>query len=240
MLYGDPKNGSAPLSDQEVIVEVMGFTFAATDTTSNATTYLIYELARHPEWQEKVRDELKQAKVEENDYDSPTLKELPILNACMHESIRLNPPVMDGLPRITPPEGVTIDGIFVPGNVHVSVAPFDSQRNPSIFPKPDIFDPSRWLITSSLKTPSEKFSTKENYGTQEMRDAILVWGKGNRACLGQTMALMNVRLVVSKILCNLRVRLASKQTLDDMVHTAHLALIPKGMKCMLVFEDVVA
>jgi cytochrome P450 len=76
-----------------------------------------------------------------------------------------------------------------------------------------------------------------DFGTQDMRDAILTFGKGNRACLGKAMALMNIRVFAATVLSRLKVKLASEQTHDDMEHTDHFALIPKGKKCMLILEE---
>jgi cytochrome P450 len=117
MLKGDPKTDAGPLSDKAIEVEVTGLTFAAVDTTSNAMTYLLYELSINPEWQERVRKELLDAKVIEREFAHSAVKDLPILTACIDEVLRLHPPATSGLPRITPPEGLTIDGLFVPGNV---------------------------------------------------------------------------------------------------------------------------
>jgi cytochrome P450 len=108
--------------------------------------------------------------------------------------------------------------------VRVSAAPVDTQRNPTVFPNPYIFDPSRWILDGS------------DYGTQDMRDAILTWGKGNRACLGKTMASMNIRITIAIVLSRLKVRLANEQTHEDMEHTDHFVLVPKGKKCMLILE----
>ena len=93
-----------------------------------------------------------------------------------------------------------------------------------MFPNPDKFDPSRWILEGT------------EYGTQDMRDAILTWGKGSRSCLGKTMATMNIRVTAATVRSRLKVRLASEQTHDDMEHTDHFALVPKGKKCMVILE----
>ena len=59
----------------------------------------------------------------ENIKSDHQLKKLPHLNAFIHETMRVHPPVLDGLPRDTPAEGVTIDGRLIPGNV-TCLAPF--------------------------------------------------------------------------------------------------------------------
>jgi cytochrome P450 len=120
MLNGDPKNGTEPLSDAAIKVEVNGLTFAAVDTTSNGMSYLLYELSCNPEWQDRLRTELWEANVIKASFANNLLKDLPVLNACIHETLRLHPPAFSSLPRITPPEGFTVDGLWVPGNVRAN------------------------------------------------------------------------------------------------------------------------
>jgi cytochrome P450 len=108
---------TADLPDPEIEVEIFGMTFAAVDTTSTIMTYIMYELSCHPEWQDKLRSALLAAKLDDKGYIISELYKLPILSAVIDETMRLHPPAAAGIPRITPPEGATIDGLFVPGNV---------------------------------------------------------------------------------------------------------------------------
>jgi cytochrome P450 len=117
MLNGDPKNDTAPLSDKDIRIEVNGLTFAAVDTTSNTMSYMLYELSNNPKWQVRLRKELQDAKVLETGRTNQQLKDLPVLNSVINETLRLHPPAFSSLPRITPPEGMIIDGLKVPGNV---------------------------------------------------------------------------------------------------------------------------
>jgi cytochrome P450 len=108
---------AADLPDPEIEVEIFGMTFAAVDTTATVMTYIMYELSCHPEWQDKLRSELLAAKLDDKGYEVSELYKLPILNAVIDETLRLHPPAIAGMPRITPPEGATIDGLSLPGNV---------------------------------------------------------------------------------------------------------------------------
>jgi cytochrome P450 len=74
-------------------------------------------------------------------------------------------------------------------------------------------------------------------GSDVMRAHMLVFGRGSRMCLGRAIAMMQMRLAVAAVARRFAtVRLASAQTLDDMRQTDHFILMPKGHKCMLVFE----
>jgi len=117
LIAGDPAKGTEPLSDKEISDEISNFIFAGTHTTAVTMAYLLYELASNPKWQERVRLELKEAGSSDTKILYQTLQGLPVLQACIHESMRLHPPVGSGLPRVTPPHGTSIDGVFVPGGV---------------------------------------------------------------------------------------------------------------------------
>lgn len=118
-------NDSQPLSDEEIIVEITNLIFAGTDTTGITLSYIFWELANHPEWQHKLRDELKG--VNWNSQAVSEYKEisrLPILDAIVQETLRLRPASPASLPRIAPPQGGVVDGVKIPKNV--SLEPYAS------------------------------------------------------------------------------------------------------------------
>ena len=45
---------------------------------------------------------------------------LPYLQACIKEGMRWLAPIAGMLPKMTPPEGDTINGYFVPGGVSIA------------------------------------------------------------------------------------------------------------------------
>jgi cytochrome P450 len=120
IIAGDEKNGTEPLSDPEISVEVSNLVFAATDTTGNTMTYALYELSNHPEWQEKLRAELKEAKAKEGEFAFQQLSTLPVLNGIHMETLRLHPAVPSGLPRMTTEAG-RIAGVEVAPKVSIAI-----------------------------------------------------------------------------------------------------------------------
>lgn len=108
---------------------------AGSDTTAATLSYLFYHIASKPQWQDKLRKEMQQIKLDNRSTDrvipDSLLKEAPILNGMINETLRLNPPVPSGVFRKTPAEGVNIGETFVPGNtvIQVSTSPPSSQQN---------------------------------------------------------------------------------------------------------------
>lgn len=117
LISGDPEKAVLPLPDRDIGYEVGNFIYAATDSTAIVMSYILYELSSHLEWQDSIRRELIEAKIRDEGYSYQALQNLPVLQACVHESMRLHPGIGPGLPRVTPPEGMEIDNIWIPGNV---------------------------------------------------------------------------------------------------------------------------
>ncbi len=58
LVAGDPARGIAPLPDDDIVNEVAMNMSAGTDTTGLVLAHALYELARHPQWYRRLRDEL--------------------------------------------------------------------------------------------------------------------------------------------------------------------------------------
>jgi cytochrome P450 len=89
------------------------------DTTSTTLTYLFWELAKHDDWQTKLRDELKSKLAVEMHKAPPyrALASLPVLGAIIDETLRLHPAAPASLPRSTPAGGREVDGYQIPEGV---------------------------------------------------------------------------------------------------------------------------
>jgi cytochrome P450 len=90
----DDGNG---ISDTQIVDEVSTFMFAGHDTTSNAISFCLYNIARHPEVQEKAYEEIigLMDKRNSNEVEWSDFNYVPYLTKCIKESMRLHPPVPD-------------------------------------------------------------------------------------------------------------------------------------------------
>lgn len=71
-------------------IECSTLVFAATDTTSTALTQILHTLAEHPEAQEKLREEIREAsKLGGGDIPYDQLVSLPYMDAVCRETLRL-------------------------------------------------------------------------------------------------------------------------------------------------------
>ena len=109
----------------------------------------------------------------------------------------------------------------------VSMQSFTVQRDPNYFPNPEKFSPDRWISNGEI-----------DYGSADVREVMMPWGKGPRACIGQHMATMETKISLARIITEFGVQLAGVKTHDEMVMTDHFTLIPKGQRCGLIFNEV--
>ncbi|KAF1813184.1 pisatin demethylase [Eremomyces bilateralis CBS 781.70] len=218
----DQKEG---LTDAQVADEISNLTFAATDTSSNSLTYLFWELAKQPDLQTQMREELKDISVSAGAGvpDHRDVLNLPLLNAVINEALRKHPPVPMGLLRAVPTGGKKISGHFLPAKTVVSVPCHTTHRDPAVFPEPESFSPQRWL--------------EHPNGTDEMRKLYMPFSKGMRNCIGQPMALLTLRLTVASLIKRYVVTLNETMKPENMEWTDHFLVIPNG-GCFLDFTPV--
>lgn len=93
------------------------FMIAGTETTATLLSGLTYLLCKNPDTLRSLVEEIRGAFSSEEKMSMEAIAALPYLNACMKEALRLYPPVPAGLPHLTPSNGSTICGEFVPPDV---------------------------------------------------------------------------------------------------------------------------
>lgn len=115
-LIEDGQSDSKWLSGDARLIVVAG-----SETTATALAYTFYHLVIDPTQIEKLRAELQPLINPDASFDVKDLQYAKHLNGVIHESLRMHPPVPSGTFRTTPPEGYTVDGVFVPGGINLVV-----------------------------------------------------------------------------------------------------------------------
>lgn len=91
---------------------------------------------------------------------------------------------------------------------------YTAHRDPKVFPEPEVFKPSRWLDT--------------NGGTEDMRKVFMPFTKGTRQCLGQSMAMFEMRIIIATFVKNYHLGISQKTKPEDMDFVDYFLMIPKG------------
>ncbi|KAH9046659.1 cytochrome P450 [Lactarius hengduanensis] len=188
------------LSEEELVAQMVVFLIAGTDTTSTALSRILHLLALHPDVQDKLRNELKEAHEDNEELTHDQLVSLPFLEAVCRETLRLYPPV-PGVMRTTRSDVVLplsspirdVDGcevheIFVPKNTNVFVQISNLNRDPSIWGADAAeWKPERWLA------PLPQSVTDAN-----IKDMTFIGG--TRACIGFKFSQLEMKVVLSQII----------------------------------------
>ena len=176
-------------SDEEIVDHLIFLMMAAHDTTTSAITTLVYALAKHPEWQDRLRLEAHKVgqSMNEGARTLPTLDDLALMTdveLAFKEALRLYQP----LPTISRRALVDfeIHGIKIPANTQVSVFPIQVHRSPQWWTNPEQFDPERF-------SPARAEHRRHAY-------AWAPFGGGAHMCLGLHFAEMQVKAVLLPLL----------------------------------------
>jgi hypothetical protein len=106
-----------PLPVTWIAAELLDNIHAAQSTVSLAITFILWSLACHPSWQDRLRAELLALPVNEDGETSfDDIKSAPILDACVRESSRINP-LSSGRAERVVPITKAYNGIILPGGV---------------------------------------------------------------------------------------------------------------------------
>jgi len=188
----------ALLSTQDIIDHMSFLMMAAHDTLTSSLTSFIGELAAHPEWQRKLRDEVSALGLAA---DAPTgfddLEKLPLTEMAFKEALRIKPPV-PSMPRRAVRD-FTFKGFAIPGGTLVGINPLFTHHMAEHWPAPDTFDPMRF--------------TKEAERDRH-RYAWVPFGGGAHMCLGLHFAYMQAKTFARHFLQNLDVSLPADYTPD--------------------------
>jgi len=96
---------------------------AGSDTVAIALTHIFYRLATDPAQAKKLREELEPLMKPDEPFSVKNVQYAEHMDGVINEALRLHPPVPSGVIRTAPAQGVTIDGVHVPGGVNL-VVPF--------------------------------------------------------------------------------------------------------------------
>nr|XP_025720597.1 cytochrome P450 4F22 isoform X1 [Callorhinus ursinus]XP_025720598.1 cytochrome P450 4F22 isoform X1 [Callorhinus ursinus]XP_025720599.1 cytochrome P450 4F22 isoform X1 [Callorhinus ursinus] len=123
------------LSDEDIRAEADTFMFEGHDTTSSGLSWVLFNLAKYPEYQEKCREEIQEVmkgrELEELEWDD--LTQLPFTTMCIKESLRQFPPVTLVSRRCT--EDIKLpDGRIIPKGIICLVSIYGTHHNPTVWP----------------------------------------------------------------------------------------------------------
>lgn len=167
----DPETG-ARMDDDLVVSNLLTFAAAGHETTAKALTWTLYLLARAPEWQQRVREEVARVAGGEP-IGAAHIERLTITRQVLEESMRLYPPApVLGRQALEP---VDIGGHRLPAGAMVVIPVWAIHRHRRLWEEPDVFDPTRF-----------EPARRATYA----RAQYMPFGFGPRLCIGMSFAML--------------------------------------------------
>ncbi|MFJ6760551.1 cytochrome P450 [Streptomyces sp. NPDC091273] len=162
--------------------QVLIFLLAGHETTATSLCFALHLLARHPEEQDRAREEISRV-LGDRTPEAADMDRLPYLTRVLKEAMRLYPaaPVI-GRKAVA---DTRIGEHTVPAGADVILAPWVTHRHPAHWPDPDRFDPERFTPEAEAARP---------------RYAWFPFGGGPRACIGQHFSMLESVVALAMIL----------------------------------------
>jgi cytochrome P450 len=130
-------------------------------------------------------------------------RQLPYLQACIKEGLRIMPPASGAFFKTVPPAGDTIDGKFIPGGTQIGSSPLGIHCSKKIFgTDADMFRPERWLDAS------------EEHFAYMASTVDLIFHYGKYQCLGKNVALMEFNKVFVEVRADVSCKYSTALTLE--------------------------
>jgi cytochrome P450 len=178
------------LSDDAIVDHMNFLMMAAHDTITSSATAMVMLLAKHPEWQEKLRTEMNELGVNGDELPYERLNDLVLTDFAFKESLRLIPPV-PSIPRRAVKD-FSFGGYDFKAGTYVGVTPGYTHMMAEHWPNPDQFDP--------LRFEPDQVRARHKY-------AWVPFGGGAHMCLGLHFAYMQIKLLMWHLLRNNKIEL---------------------------------
>ena len=177
------ENGERRYGDEQITGMFVSLMFAGHHTTSVVSSWGLLELLMHPQWMIQISAELDEIYADGRDVSYQALREIPMLECALKETLRLHPPLIILMRKVM--YDFHYKGWTIPAGHLAAASPTVSNRMPEHFPDPERFDPERYL--RGREEDAKGF-------------AWIPFGAGRHRCVGAAFAMMQLKAIFSILL----------------------------------------
>ncbi|KZT27190.1 cytochrome P450 [Neolentinus lepideus HHB14362 ss-1] len=210
------------LTEEELYAEMSIILFAGHDTTSNTLAWALWELAKHPEIQDRVRKEIREREADIRARGAPEftladIESLPYFQAFLKESMRMHPAVF-GLSRVAAKDtivplsqpildtsGRLRQELIIPKGTEISVPLGCYNREKTVWgDDAHSFNPERWMQPNASEKRGTALGVVGN---------LMTFSSGTRSCIGWRFAMTELQCFLLELVNTFQFRVAHR-TLD--------------------------
>ncbi|KDQ64164.1 hypothetical protein JAAARDRAFT_201555 [Jaapia argillacea MUCL 33604] len=226
-------NAKAQLSEIEMLSQMRTLMLAGHETSGNSLTWTLWELAKNPQMQSRLRDEIRS--VERNvrqrgdtDFTLADIEGMSYLQAVLKESLRFNPVVLhmfreplkdDVLPLFKPImtySGKLVHEVPIPAGTRLILSISAYNRDPDIWgPDSHTFNPDRWLTGHGKENNGPSIGVVGN---------LLTFSSGIRSCIGWRFAMVEMQTFLADLVNNFEFALTEES--KKITRQAALVMVP--------------
>ncbi|RDL38701.1 uncharacterized protein BP5553_03041 [Venustampulla echinocandica] len=187
--------GKDALGPEQLGAESTTLVIAGSDTTSTAMSSVFFYLAHNRTCYQAAVDEVRSMFTSRDEIKiGAKLNSCVYVRACIEEAMRITPPIGASLFREAGPGGVTVDGHFFPAGMDVGTSIYSIHHNAEYYPRPHKFEPERWVLKSGATTAEQLALANA---------AMNPFSIGQRACIGKSLAIVELMLTFATVLWTL-------------------------------------
>lgn len=175
---------------------------AGSDSVGSLMRTTMFNLLVYPHTLEKLYDELRSANLSHPFPKYSEVRNLPYLDACVQEGIRMHPPFALPFERVVPKGGVTILEHYLPAGTAVGGSPYVVNRHKGMFGEDaEFWRPERWL-------------EKDEMHKKKLEQAMLTFGAGRRICLGRHVGILEIKKLIPFLILNYDIRIVDPEKFE--------------------------
>ncbi|KAK1286788.1 hypothetical protein QJS10_CPB20g00039 [Acorus calamus] len=181
----DVNYGSPSETDRFLVDNCKNIYFAGHETTAVTATWAMMLLASHPDWQAKARAEVIRVCGDRPPDHHHMLRKMKTLTMVIQETLRLYSP--SAFVAREALRDLKLGELRVPKGVNILIPISTMHCDKDVWgPDADAFDPARFARGVS--------------GACRLPHAYMPFGTGTRTCLGQNLAMVELKVVLSMVL----------------------------------------
>ncbi|XP_073404049.1 cytochrome P450 27C1-like [Dendrobates tinctorius] len=201
---------SKELSVEELYANMTEMLLAGVDTTSFTLSWATFLLAKNPQIQQSVYNEIVMNLGKDVEPTAEDVPRLPLVRAVLKETLRLFP-VLPGNGRVTQ-DDLVIGGYLIPKGTQLALCHYSTSYDEDYFSAAEEFRPTRWLRHGHL-------DRVENFGS-------IPFGYGIRSCIGKRIAELEIHLALIQLLQKFEIKTSPKT--QSVLPKTHGLLCPAG------------